>query len=140
MTRPLFVAFGLLLFVNACGPQPGPADAGSTACSPVLQTGCASDAKCTVRPDTGASACGPKGASGSYALCAADAECISGTICLSLPAGNAAFEGGQRCRPLCNPMTGAHLACSLGGTCELVDRTDPSVGFCARPTGADGGP
>ena len=108
-------------------------------CSASAQTGCSPDTKCTVRPDTGASVCGALGSSVAYALCAADADCIGGTTCLNLPAGNATFEGAQRCRPLCNPMTSAHLACSLGGTCELVNRTDATVGFCARKLSADGG-
>lgn len=141
MTRTLRFATSLLALA-ACGSQPGSADSGADAgsCSASLQTGCAPDTKCTVRPDTGASVCGPKGNSVAYSICAVDPDCIGGTTCLDLPAGGATFEGGQRCRPLCNPATGAHLACSLGGTCELVDRNDPTVGFCARKAGTDGGP
>lgn len=134
------VLFVMLLSLAACGAPPGPADSGiAEPCSPTAQTGCQADAKCTVRPDTGASVCGPKGSLGAYAICGADTECIAGTTCIAIPAGMTAFEDGQRCRPLCNPMTGAHLACSLGGTCELVNRTDPAVGFCVRKAGHDGG-
>ena len=133
----------MLLSVVACGSLPGPADSGVDSgvdagpCSPSMQTGCAADSKCTVRPDTGAPTCGPKGNSVAYASCAADPECIAGTTCNTAPAGNGTFERGQRCRPFCNPMTGGHLACALGGTCELVDTVDNSIGFCVRK--ADGG-
>ncbi len=137
MTRSLMIL--MLLCVAACGSLPGPADSGVDAgpCSPSTQTGCDTDSKCTVKPDTGAPVCGPKGNSVAYASCAADPECIAGTTCNAVPAGNPTFEGGQLCRPLCNPMTGAHLACALGGTCEVVDVADRSIGFCVRK--ADGG-
>ncbi len=139
--RPLCFA-SLLLSLVACGALPAPVDAGVDAgpCIASTQTGCSAETKCTVRPDTGASVCAGKGSLVAYAICAADTECVGGTTCMTVPAGNATYEDGQRCRPLCNPMMGAHLACTLGGTCELVNRTDPTVGFCVRKAGNDGGP
>ena len=71
-----------------------------------------------------------------YAACVSDSDCVAGTTCINLPP-NAEFLGGQTCKPLCNPPTQAHLACALGGTCEVVDTAARDFGFCARK--ADGG-
>jgi hypothetical protein len=131
------LAFGAMLLLVACGApaQPGFVDAGP--CVPSLQTGCASDSKCTIRADNGTPVCGPKGPAVAFADCSSDSQCIAATACFVVPGGNPSFEGGQRCLPICNPTTSAHLACELGGTCELVDKADNTIGFCVRK--ADGG-
>ncbi|MFT3835744.1 MAG: hypothetical protein QM723_01955 [Myxococcaceae bacterium] len=125
----------------ACGAATNGADSGVDAgpCSPSLQSGCGSGEKCSVRPDTGQPLCLAAGALTAFTTCAADTDCVSGTICLNTPAMNG-FEGGQTCHPFCNPSSQAHLACSQGGSCELVDTHDSSIGFCVRPAASDGGP
>ena len=141
MTRYLLAA--LALMGCACGAQPGSPDGGAQdggPCDAPTQTGCAAGLKCTIRPDNGLQVCGPAGSALAYAPCTLDAECIGGTACLNVPSGAAGYELGQRCRPVCDPTLMAHLACALGGTCELVDHFDSTVGFCVRTLGADGGP
>ncbi len=139
MSRSTLLCLTALL--AACGSpstdDAGTADAGP--CSPSLQTGCAAAQKCSIRPDNGQPTCVAAGALAAYAPCSADTDCAAGTFCVNPPA-NAPYESGQTCHPFCNPSTGAHLACSLGGTCELVDHFDQTIGFCARAAGSDGGP
>lgn len=130
-----------VVFTAACGAPSDTADSGVDAgpCSPTAQSGCGSGQKCSVRPDTGQPICIASGALASYATCAADTDCVSGTTCLNIPALNG-FEGGQTCHPFCNPSTQAHLTCSMGGNCELVDTHDSTIGFCVRKAATDGGP
>jgi hypothetical protein len=134
------LVISLCLAFLACGQPESKPDAGVDAggpCSPLGQTGCAASDKCTIRPDNGQPTCTAQGALAAYAPCAADTDCVAGTTCINLPA-SAAYESGQRCHPLCNPPTQAHMACALGGTCEVVDTAARDFGFCARAK-ADGG-
>jgi hypothetical protein len=130
-----------LLIITACGAANDAADSGIDAgpCSPSLQSGCGTGQKCSIRPDNGLPTCVASGALTAYTGCTADTDCVSGTSCQNIPAMNG-FEGGQTCHPFCNPTTQAHLSCSMGGSCELVDRSDSTIGFCVRPAATDGGP
>ena len=132
------LVLALCVGIVGCGSATEHPDAGVDAglCSPLSQTGCGAAEKCTLRADNGQPSCSPAGAGLAYSACSADSECTGGTTCTVLPP-NAAFEGGQTCHPLCNPPTQAHLACAMGGTCEVVDSAARDFGFCARAK--DGG-
>ena len=75
-------------------------DAGGDAgpCSPLDQTNCPSDLKCTIKPDD-TPICGQKGAGDNYATCQTDDQCKAGTACVDLEFTN--LLGGQHCYPFC---------------------------------------
>jgi hypothetical protein len=139
--KRIFSSVALLcLAFLACGQPSSQVDSGTDAggpCNPASQSGCGANEKCTLRLDNGQPGCAAKGAATAYAPCSADSECVAGTTCITLPA-SLGFETGQVCHPVCTPPTQAHLACAMGGTCEVVDTAATDYGFCARPK-SDGG-
>jgi hypothetical protein len=136
-TTPLL----LLLALSACGQATmTPIDSGSNAtCDTKMQSACGSGQKCSINLSDGTPHCTTSGSKTAYDACANDGECIAGTTCVNTPA-NSMFLGGQVCHPLCDPSTSAHLSCTLGGTCEIQDLVETTIGFCVLPVPADGGP
>jgi len=109
-------------------------------CDPNAQTGCGAGQKCSLNMATGMPACAAVGTKAAFATCANDGECRGGTICINNDKTSSTFQTGQFCLPFCDPATQAHLSCSAGGSCELVDTVDSTVGFCVLPAATDGGP
>lgn len=141
----------------------GPGDAGP--CSPLAQTGCSNNTKCTITP-TGAPICGLRGAGAAYSDCRSDAECAPGTACVTL--NLIGFVQGQKCFPFCSvpplpidagspvdagplpdggaPLDGGHTTpdsgfgyCPGNGECVFRLANPADLAFCAQRLTTDGG-
>jgi hypothetical protein len=122
-------------FMFDAGPLPGPVqDAGP--CSPLAQTNCPSNLKCTIEGD-GTPICGPKGDGGPYSDCSVtsggqvkgdDSKCEAGTACVDLEFTG--FTRGNHCFPFCN-LDGGTTCPGTGATCFPVGSIPE--GFCDVP-------